>query len=140
MLIYTAIIIGSGCVMIENLSKETLEAVLDTLPVEISFVDEDDVVRYFNKDGDRIFPRPRSVIGMKVQNCHPRRSVDKVQKILDEMKAETRDSAEFWIDLKGMKVYIRYFAVRDDGKYLGCLEVRQDTAEIQKITGEKRLL
>ena len=126
--------------MIENLSKETLEAVLDTLPVEISFVDEDDVVRYFNKDGDRIFPRPRSVIGMKVQNCHPRRSVDKVQKILDEMKAETRDSAEFWIDLKGMKVYIRYFAVRDDGKYLGCLEVSQDITEIQKITGEKRLL
>lgn len=126
--------------MIENLSKQTLEAVLDTLPVEISFVDEDDVVRYFNKDGDRIFPRPRSVIGMKVQNCHPRRSVDKVQKILDEMKAGTRDSAEFWIDLKGMKVYIRYFAVRDDGKYLGCLEVSQDITEIQKITGEKRLL
>lgn len=141
MLIYAAIIIGSGCVMIENLSKETLEAVLNTLPVEISFVDEDDVVRYFNKDGDRIFPRPRSVIGMKVQNCHPRRSVDKVQKILDEMKAGTRDSAEFWIDIKGMKVYIRYFAVRDDdGKYLGCLEVSQDITEIQKITGEKRLL
>ena len=127
--------------MIENLSKETLEAVLNSLPVEISFVDEDDVVRYFNKDGDRIFPRPRSVIGRKVQDCHPRKSVDKVQQILEEMKAGTRDVAEFWIDLKGRKVYIRYFAVRDaDANYLGCLEVSQDITDIQKIKGEKRLL
>jgi len=114
---------------------------LDALPVVISFVDEDDVVRYFNKDGDRIFPRPRSVLGRKVQNCHPKESVHKVQQILDEMKAGTRDVAEFWIDLKGMKVYIRYFAVRDsDGRYLGCLEVSQDITDIQKIEGEKRLL
>lgn len=141
MLIWAAIIVGFGCILIENLSKETLETVLDTLPVEISFVDDNDLVRYFNKDGDRIFPRSRSVIGMKVQDCHPRKSIDKVQNILDEMKAGTRDSAEFWIDLRGMKVYIRYFAVRDsDGKYLGCLEVSQDISEIQKITGEKRLL
>ena len=127
--------------MIENLSKKTLEAMLDTLPVEISFVDEDDVVRYFNKDGDRIFPRPRSVIGRRVQNCHPRESVDKVQQILDEMRAGSRDVAEFWIDLKGRKIYIRYFAVRDaDWNYLGCLEVSQDITDIQKIKGEKRLL
>lgn len=127
--------------MIENLSKETLEAVLNSLPVEISFADEDDVIRYFNKDGDRIFPRPRSVIGRKVQDCHPRKSVDKVQRILDEMKAGTRDVAEFWINLGGQKVYIRYFAVRDaDANYLGCLEVSQDITDIQKIKGEKRLL
>ena len=127
--------------MIENLSKETLEAMLNSLPVEISFVDEEDVVRYFNKDGDRIFPRPRSVIGRKVQDCHPRKSVDKVQQILEEMKAGTRDVAEFWIDLRDRKVYIRYFAVRDaDANYLGCLEVSQDIKDIQKIKGEKRLL
>lgn len=127
--------------MIENLKKETLEAVLNTLPVEVSFVDEDDTVRYFNKDGDRIFPRPRSVIGRKVQHCHPKKSIHKVQQILDEMKAGSRDIAEFWIDLKGMKVFIRYFAVRDSkGKYLGCLEVSQDITDIQKIKGEKRLL
>lgn len=127
--------------MIENLKKETLEAVLNALPVEISFVDEDDTVRYFNKDGDRIFPRPRSVIGRKVQDCHPQKSIHKVQQILDEMKAGSRDVAEFWIDLKGMKVFIRYFAVRDSkGKYLGCLEVSQDITDIQKIKGEKRLL
>lgn len=127
--------------MIENLSKDVLEAVLNTLPVEMSFIDDKDVVRYFNKNGDRIFPRSRSVLGRKVQDCHPQRSVHKVQQILDEMKEDERDSAEFWIDLKDMKVYIRYFAVRDsDGRYLGCLEVSQDITDIQSITGEKRLL
>lgn len=127
--------------MIENVDKETLEVILDTLPVEFSFVDENDVVRLFNKDGDRIFPRPRSVIGRRVQDCHPEKSLHKVQQILDEMKAGTRDVAEFWIDVKGMKVHIRYFAVRDkDAKYLGCLEVSQDITGLQKITGEKRLL
>jgi len=109
--------------------------------VEFSFIDENDEVRLFNKDGDRIFPRPRSVIGRRVQDCHPKKSLHKVQQILDEMKARTRDSAEFWIDHRGMKVHIRYFAVRDEaGKYLGCLEVSQDITDIQKIKGEKRLL
>ena len=127
--------------MIENVSEETLEAILDALPVEFSFIDEDDAVRIFNKDGDRIFPRPRSVIGRRVQDCHPPKSLHKVQQIIDEMKAGTRDVAEFWIDHKGMKVLIRYFAVRDrDGKYLGCLEASQDITDLQKIKGEKRLL
>jgi PAS domain S-box-containing protein len=127
--------------MIENVKKEVLETILDALPVEFSFIDENDEVRIFNKDGDRIFPRPRSVIGRKVQDCHPRKSLHKVQQILDEMKAGTRDSAEFWIDHRGMKIHIRYFAVRgESGKYLGCLEVSQDITEIQKIRGEKRLL
>ena len=127
--------------MIENVSKETLEIILDSLPVEFSFIDDTDTVRIFNKNGDRIFPRTRSVIGRRVQDCHPSKSLHKVQQIIDEMKADNRDLAEFWIDHKGMKVYIRYFAVRSkDGKYLGCLEVSQDIAEIQKIKGEKRLL
>jgi len=127
--------------MIENLKRETLEAVMNTLPVDVTFVDESDAVRYFNKDGDRIFPRPRAVLGRKVQNCHPKESLHKVQQILDEMKAGTRDAAEFWIDHRGMKVSIRYFAVRgQDGKYLGCLEVSQDITNIQKLKGERRLL
>lgn len=127
--------------MIENVSKETLEAILDTLPVEFSFIDEDDAVRIFNKDGDRIFPRPRSVIGRRVQDCHPPKSLHKVQQIIDEMRAGTRDVAEFWIDHRERKVSIRYFAVRDeDGKYLGCLEASQDITDLQKIKGEKRLL
>lgn len=127
--------------MIENIDKETLDVILDTLPVEFSFVDENDVVRLFNKDGDRIFPRPRSVIGRQVQDCHPKKSLHKVRQILDEMKAGTRDEAEFWIDVKGMKVYIRYFAVRDkDRNYLGCLEVSQDITGIREIKGDRRLL
>jgi len=73
--------------MIENVKKEVLEALLDSLPVEFSFIDGNDEVRLFNKDGDRIFPRPRSVIGRRVQDCHPKKSLHKVQQILDEMKA-----------------------------------------------------
>jgi len=124
-----------------DLRKEVLDALLETLPVEISFVDESDTVRYFNKDGNRIFPRPPSVIGRKVQDCHPKKSLHKVNQILDDFKNNRRDVAEFWIDLHGRKVYIRYFAVRSkDGKYLGCLEVTQDITDIKKIEGEKRLL
>jgi PAS domain S-box-containing protein len=127
--------------MTGNIGKEVLDAVLNALPVEISFVDENDTVRYFNKNGDRIFPRPPAVIGRKVQDCHPKKSLHKVSQILDDFKNNKRSFAEFWIDLKGRKVYIRYFAVRDkSGKYLGCLEVSQDITEIQKIKGEKRLL
>ncbi|MCJ7663514.1 MAG: PAS domain-containing protein [Desulfobacterales bacterium] len=127
--------------MTGNIGKEVLDAVLNALPVEISFVDENDTVRYFNKNGDRIFPRPPAVIGRKVQDCHPKKSLHKVSQILDDFKNNKRSSAEFWIDLKGRKVYIRYFAVRGkNGKYLGCLEVSQDITDIQKIKGEKRLL
>jgi len=127
--------------MTGNIGKEVLDAVLNALPVEISFVDENDTVRYFNKNGDRIFPRPPAVIGRKVQDCHPKKSLHKVSQILDDFKNNKKSSAEFWIDLKGRKVYIRYFAVRDkSGKYLGCLEVSQDITDIQKIKGEKRLL
>jgi len=124
-----------------DLRKEVLDALLETLPVEVSFVDENDTVRYFNKDGNRIFPRPPSVIGRKVQDCHPKKSLHKVNQILDDFKNNRRDVAEFWIDLHGRKVYIRYFAVRDKNrKYLGCLEVTQDITDIKKIEGEKRLL
>ena len=127
--------------MTGEIRKEILAAVLDTLPVEISFVDENDTVRYFNKDGDRIFPRPPAIIGRKVQDCHPKKSLHKVNQILDDFKNNKRSSVEFWIDLKGRKIYIRYFAVRDkSGKYLGCIEVTQDITDIKKIKGEKRLL
>ena len=85
--------------------------------------------------------RPKNVLGRKVQDCHPKKSLHKVQQIISEMRSGDRDVAEFWIDHRGMKVYIRYFAVRSkEGRYLGCLEVSQDISEIQKIEGEKRLL
>jgi PAS domain S-box-containing protein len=127
--------------VIENLKAEVIESILDSMPIEISFVDENDEVRYFNKNGDRIFPRPRSIVGKKVQQCHPQKSVHKVLQILEAFKKGERDVAEFWINLKGRQIYIRYFPVCDkDGKYLGTLEVSQDITDTKKIEGEKRLL
>jgi PAS domain S-box-containing protein len=127
--------------MIENLNKEQLAGILEALPVEVSFVDENDLVRFWNKHETRIFKRPVSVVGKSVQDCHPKQSVDKVNQILSDFKSGKKDSAEFWIDLRGRKVYIRYFAVRDKtGRYLGTLEVTQDITEIKKIEGERRLL
>ncbi len=127
--------------MTGELNKEILDVVLNTLPVEITFVDKDDTVRYFNKNGDRIFPRSPAVLGRRVQDCHPKKSLHKVNQILDDFKNNRSDSAEFWIDLDNRKIYIRYFAVRDrNGNYLGCLEVTQDITKIQTIKGEQRLL
>ena len=127
--------------MIENLNREQLEGILEAIPVEISFVDENDLVRFWNKHETRIFKRPVSVVGKSVQNCHPKRSVDKVNQILSDFKSGKRNSAEFWINLGERKVYIRYFAVRDKaGKYLGTLEATQDITEIKRIEGENRLL
>jgi PAS domain S-box-containing protein len=127
--------------MIENLSREQLQGILEAIPVEISFVDENDRVKLWNKHETRIFKRPISVVGKSVQDCHPKQSVDKVNQILSDFKSGRRDSAEFWINLGERKVYIRYFAVRDkEGRYLGTLEATQDITEIKKIEGEKRLL
>ena len=127
--------------MIANLSQEQLAGILEAIPVEISFVDENDIVKFWNKHETRIFKRPAAVIGKSVQNCHPKHSVDKVNQILSDFKAGRRASAEFWINLGEKKVYIRYFAVRDKaGRYLGTLEATQDITEIKKIEGEKRLL
>ena len=127
--------------MLEHIDLDVLEAVLNTLPVEVSFINANDEVTYFNKNGDRIFPRPRSVISRKVQQCHPQKSLHKVTEILEAFKHGKREVAEFWITLKGRQIYIRYFPVKDNtGKYLGTLEVSQDITEIKKIDGEKRLL
>jgi len=123
------------------LSKEELEAILNSLPVDITFVDRDDEVRYFNQSKERIFPRTKAVIGRKVQQCHPQKSVHVVNRILDDFKSGRRDVAEFWIQMGGRFVYIRYFPVRSrEGEYLGVLEVTQDITEIKKLEGEKRLL
>ena len=127
--------------MTGKLSPEQLEAMLESLPVEISFVDNEDTVRYFNRFGRRIFPRPESVIGRRVEQCHPQKSLDKVRAIIDGFRKGSLDKAEFWINLKGRLIYIRYIPARDQtGAYLGCLEVSQDVTYIQKLKGEKRLL
>lgn len=123
------------------LTKEQLDSLLNTLPVEITFIDENDTVRYFNQPEKIIFVRTKAIIGRKVQNCHPAKSLDTVNKIVESFKAGKKNSAEFWISLASRMINIRFFAVRDpNGKYLGTMEVVQDVSEIQKLQGEKRLL
>jgi DUF438 domain-containing protein len=109
--------------------------------VDVSFVDEKDEVAYYSDAKERIFPRSPGVIGRKVENCHPPKSVHVVKKILEDFRAGRRDVAAFWIQMNGKFVHIRYFAVRDaSGAYKGCLEVSQDVTEIRNLKGEKRLL
>jgi len=118
-----------------------IEPILNTLPIDITFVDHEDKVRFFSKGAERIFVRTKAVIGRSVVNCHPEKSYHVVNQILDDFRAGKRKTAEFWIDLGGRKIHIRYFAVHNkDGKYLGCLEASQDITEIQKLEGQKRLL
>ena len=133
--------------MIGELPKDVLEAVLETVPVEFSVLGKDDKVLGWNKHETRIFKRPTAVIGRGVRDCHPQKSLEKVERILAEMKEGKRDKARFWIDLplgedgERQKVMIEYYALRDaEGNYLGCLEASQNIAEIQKLTGERRLL
>lgn len=127
--------------MLEELSAETLEAIFDTLPVDITFIDETDTVRYYSRGEKRIFKRSPAVIGRKVEQCHPPQSIHKVNQVVSDLKSGKRDVAEFWIELKGRRIYIRYFPVRDKaGKYIGIVEVSQDITDLQKIKGEKRLL
>ena len=115
--------------------------ILNILPVDLTFVDSEDTVRYFSESPNRIFHRTKSIIGRKVQNCHPPQSVDVVEKILASFKEGKNDFFDFWINYQGKLAYIRYLAVRDkDGQYLGTLEVTQDITEIQKLEGERRLV
>lgn len=124
-----------------SFSVEELETLLNNLPVDITFVDKDDKVRYFSQSKDRIFVRTKAIIGRTVQQCHPEKSVHMVEQILNDFKQGKRDVAEFWLTLNERLIYIRYFPLRDEkGDYLGCLEVTQDITDIKKIEGEKRLL
>ncbi|MEJ5309590.1 MAG: DUF438 domain-containing protein [Anaerolineae bacterium] len=123
------------------LSAEQISMMLSALPVDITFVDENDTVRFFSQTRERIFPRSPAIIGRKVQNCHPPQSIGRVQRILDDFRAGVRDVAEFWISMHGMFVHIRYFALRDaSGAYRGTLEVTQNIAPLRALEGERRLL
>ena len=109
-----------------GLSLEELNLVLGVLPIDFQYVDEHDRVRFYS-EGHRIFPRSPGVIGRKVQNCHPPQSVHKVQQIIDAFRAGEKDTAEFWIEMQGKFLHIRYFAVRDEGgAYRGVVETVQD--------------
>lgn len=124
-----------------NVTVEQLHAVFSCLPLDLTFVDADDRVAFFTEGPDRIFARSRAIIGRKVQHCHPPRSVEIVDRILEDFRAGKKDVAEFWIDFHGKFVHIRYFAVRDKaGNYLGTVELTQDIAPLRKLEGERRLL
>jgi len=128
--------------LIHNLSFEEIDGIMEALPFEVTFVDAADTVAYFNRlDREKLFPRTRSVIGRKVEKCHPEKSVGTVREIVEGFKNRSRDKAEFWIDFRGDKILIRYFPVFGrEGEYLGVLEVTQAIGAIQKIEGQKRLL
>lgn len=124
-----------------NLSAEQIKMLFNHLPVDITFVDEFDKVQYFSTPKKRIFPRTKAIIGRDVHNCHPKESVHVVEKIVEAFKAGKKDSASFWINMKGAKLLIQYFAIRDkNGIYKGVVEVSQEISEIQNLTGENRLL
>jgi len=123
------------------LKSEEVIHMLNTLPLDITFVDKNDTVKYFSQGKERIFHRTKAVIGRNVANCHPPASVHVVQKIVEDFKSGAKDHEDFWIKMGDKYVLIRYFAVRSDtGEYLGTLEVTQDIKPLQEITGEKRLL
>ncbi len=131
-----AVVLPSGVLFLSQLMH-----IMNSLPVELTFIDQDDTVRYFTENRERIFVRTRSVIGRKVQNCHPPQSVDRVEHILKAFKEGSRDRADFWINLQGRFIYIVFFAVRDQsGNYLGTLEVTQDITELRALKGERRLI
>lgn len=133
----------SGTIALDTgaLSAEQVNLLLKHLPVEASFVDENDQVRYYTDVKDRMFPRSPGVIGRKVQDCHPQKSLPVVQRILDAFRAGEKDTADFWIALEGKFILIRYVAVRDgSGKYRGTVEVTQDVTGIRKLEGQRRLL
>jgi len=120
---------------------DQIDLLLRNLPVDVTYVDEHDEVRYYSQTRERIFERTPAIIGRKVQNCHPPQSVHVVQRILDDFRSGKRSTADFWIHMGGRFVMIRYFALRDSGgAYRGTLEVTQDATELRALQGERRLL
>ncbi|HSH20300.1 MAG TPA: PAS domain-containing protein [Draconibacterium sp.] len=124
-----------------NLNAEQIKLLFNHLPVDITFVDENDKVVYFSSPKKRIFPRTKSIIGRDVHNCHPPESVHVVEEIVESFRNGKKDVASFWINMKGEKLLIQYFAIRNEnGEYKGVVEVSQEISEIQNLQGEKRLL
>ena len=124
-----------------HMLPEQINWLLKFMPVDITYVDENDIVIFYNRGEDRVFPRSAGIIGREVKFCHPPKSVDQVLMILREFKAGRKDEAEFWITFKGRFIHIRYFAIRDDeGNYKGVIEVSQDVTDIRKLEGQRRLL
>jgi PAS domain S-box-containing protein len=131
--------------MIDRMEEKVLKALIETLPVEITIIDANDEVIGWNKHESRIFKRPLTSMGLNFRQCHPESSLSKVEQIVNEMKAGSREEARFWIDLeiegKRRKMLIAFYALRDERRqYIGCMECTHDIEEIRKLEGEKRLL
>ena len=123
------------------LSAEQIRLLFNHLPVDITYVDENDKVKFFSTPEKRIFRRTNSIIGRDVKNCHPHESVHVVEQIVEAFRKGEKDKASFWIRMKGEFILIQYFAVRDElGNYKGVVEVSQEITEIRELQGEKRLL
>jgi DUF438 domain-containing protein len=134
---------GDGTIQLPSGSFTSNEilAILNTIPVDMTFVDKEDKVKYFTQGSHRIFARSRSIINRDVRLCHPPGSVDIVEKILEDFKSGRASHAPFWIQMKGKFILIEYYALRDeDGEYLGTLEVSQDLTEARSLKGEQRIL
>ncbi|OFX20663.1 MAG: hypothetical protein A2033_05125 [Bacteroidetes bacterium GWA2_31_9] len=124
-----------------SLTVEQILLIFNNLPVDITFVDENNQVKFFSSPKKRIFPRSTSIIGRNVNNCHPHESVHIVEKIIDNFRTGKQDVASFWINLKNEFILIKYFAIRDyKGIYKGVIEVTQEISGIKLLEGEKRLL
>jgi len=124
-----------------TLSIEQIVLIFNHLPVDITYVDENDKVRFFSSPKKRIFPRTNAIIGRDVSNCHPPESVHVVEQIVESFKSGEKDNADFWIKMRGQFILIQYFAMRDEhNNYRGVLEVTQEVSDIRALEGEKRLL
>ncbi|MBN2261777.1 MAG: DUF438 domain-containing protein [Prolixibacteraceae bacterium] len=124
-----------------QLTPEQIILMMEHLQLDVTYVDENDEVRYFSGLKHRIFPRSKAIIGRKVQNCHPKESVHVVNEIVQAFRDGSKDKADFWIQMKGRFVKISYYALRDDSNnYKGTIEVSQDVSDIRTLEGEKRLL
>lgn len=124
-----------------SFSNEELLAILNTLPVDITFVDKHDKVKFFSQGKERIFTRSRSIINRDVRNCHPPASAHIVDKIIEDFRTGKQSHAPFWIQMGGKFIHIEYFALRNpDGEYLGTLEVSQNLSDLRKLDGEQRIL
>ena len=124
-----------------QLTLEQINLIYKHLKVDLSYVDENEIVKFYSDTKHRVFPRSPGVIGRKVQNCHPRESVHTVEEIIRAFKAGEQDEAEFWLEMGGKFLYIVYTAVRDDqGTFRGVLEMMQDVTHIRSLSGSQRLL
>lgn len=124
-----------------KLSLEQINLIFKNMPVDISFVDENDTVCFYTDTKNRVFPRSKNVIGRNVYNCHPRESVHKVREIIEKFRSGKEDEVDFWINKNDVFIYIKYIALRDErGRYKGVLEMMQEASYIRNLQGEKRLL